>query len=316
MTNKEKYIKFCEKESIPIFSQYWWLDTVCDQNNWDVLLYEKGGKIIASMPYYITKKSIFTYLGMPKLTQTMGPYITYPKEQKYYKRLSWEKEIMSYFIGNLPEFDYFAQNFNHKIKNYLPFYWQGFKQTTRYTYVIENTTDINMIWNNLTSDTRKKIKKAEKNLKIIETDNIDKYFSMVKMSFDRQHLPTPYSLEFFNKLNKECSSHKSRKIYLAIDEQEQIHVAIYIVWDKNSVYLLSSGGNPKLRNSGAKNLLVWHALKFASEQKLSFDFEGSMMENIEIYNRSFGAVQKAFFTITKTNSKILKIKNLVKEIQL
>jgi hypothetical protein len=253
---------------------------------------------------------------MPKLTQTMGPNKIYPKDQKYYKRLSLEKEVMSYFIDNLPKFDYFAQNINHKIKNWLPFYWKGFKQTTRYTYIIENTSDINNVWDNLTSDTRKKIKKAEKNLKIVETDNINKYFSMVKMSFERQNLATPYSIDFFNKLDQACSLHKSRKIYLAMDEQDRIHVAIYIVWDKKSIYLLSSGGDPKLRNSGAKNLLVWHALKFASDKKLSFDFEGSMMENIEIYNRSFGAVQKPFFTITKTNSKILKIKNLIKEIRL
>ena len=53
MTNKEKYSEFCQKEkNIPIFSKDWWLDAVCGENNWDVALVEKGGQIMASMPYY------------------------------------------------------------------------------------------------------------------------------------------------------------------------------------------------------------------------------------------------------------------------
>lgn len=41
---------------------------------------------------------------------------------------------MNYFIDNLPKFDYFNMNFHYSITNWLPFYWRGFKQTTRYTY--------------------------------------------------------------------------------------------------------------------------------------------------------------------------------------
>ena len=48
MTNKEKYRKFCQKEKdIPIFSKDWWLDSVCGENGWDVVLFEKGGEIWA-----------------------------------------------------------------------------------------------------------------------------------------------------------------------------------------------------------------------------------------------------------------------------
>ena len=57
MTEKEirkrKYCDFCSQEPISVFSQYWWLDAVCEDNNWDVILYEKGGQIVASFPYYI-----------------------------------------------------------------------------------------------------------------------------------------------------------------------------------------------------------------------------------------------------------------------
>jgi len=88
------------------------------------------------MPYYVTRKYGLKLIQMPPLTQTMGPYIKYPDGQKYDTRLSREREIMNYFIDHLPKFDGFTVQFSKKITNWLPFYWRGFKQTTRYTYVI------------------------------------------------------------------------------------------------------------------------------------------------------------------------------------
>ncbi len=39
-----------------------------------------------------------------------------------------------------------------------------------------------------------------------------------------------------------------------------------------------------------------------------------MILSIEKYFRSFGAVQKPYFTIEKINSKLLKLRNIIKEI--
>ncbi|SVD38205.1 uncharacterized protein METZ01_LOCUS391059, partial [marine metagenome] len=145
MTNKQKYYIFCEtEENIPIFSQAWWLDAVCG-TNWDVVLVENHGDIIASMPYHMKKKTGFNIITMPKLTQNMGPYIKYLDNQKYEKRLAFEKKVMFQLIDSLPKFDKFSQNFNYNITNWQPFYWKGFQQTTRYTYVISNTDSLDTI---------------------------------------------------------------------------------------------------------------------------------------------------------------------------
>ena len=145
LTNREKYIKFCKKEkNIPIFSKSWWLDALCKEKNWGVALVENGNGIMASMPYYIKKKMIFTIITMPKQTQTMGPYIKYPDGQKYEKRLSFEKKIINELIAQLPKVDMFIQDFHYNITNWLPFYWAGYKQSTSYTYVIEDISDINL----------------------------------------------------------------------------------------------------------------------------------------------------------------------------
>ena len=308
MTNKEKYREFCKYEKgIPIFSKDWWLDAVCVDGKWDVALVEKGGEIVASMPYFIKDDAFFKIISLPILTQRLGPYIKYPKNQKYHKRLSWEKEIMDSLIEQIPKFDTFNQTFDYSITNWLPFYWKGFNASIRYTYVIEDCSNLDLVWSNFSAENRAKIKKAKKIVNIEESNDINKFYKMVQLTFNRQNLDVVFDISLLKRLDRI----ENKKILFAIDKDKNIHVGIYIIWDDRSIYLLSSGGDPKLRNSGAKNLLVWEAINLAKNMGLSFDFEGSMMQNIERYNRSFGAIQKPYFQIYKTTSKLWKIKSAI-----
>lgn len=315
MTNKERYRLFCKQElDIPIFSKDWWMDAVCGEENWDVLLAKRNDEIIASMPYHVHKKSILKYISQPKLTQTNGIWIKYPQNQKYSSRLDYEKKVMFDIIKQIESLniDYFNQYFHHSITNWLPFYWNGFKQTTRYTYIIDKTKDLEGLYQSFSKSVRKNIKKAQDLLKIEYSEDIEEFYHINKMTFSRQNMPTPYSLDFIKRLDLACKSRGYRKIILAKDKDDNIHTAIYVVWDQNAMYLLMSGSNPNYRDSNAKNLLVWEALKIASELDLDFDFEGSMIESISDYNRSFGAHLKPYFSISKTNSKLLKLKETYK----
>ncbi len=308
--SKKQYREFCLKEkSIPIFSRSWWLDTVCGENGWDVCLIDNGNEITASMPYFTRKKYGLTYLTMPPFTQTLGPYIKYPEEQKYEKRLAHEKKLMTRLIEKLPPFAYFNQNFNYTITNWLPFYWKGFHQTTRYTYIINNLQDREQLWKNVSESTRRQVRKAEKKVAVETTDNIDQFYEINKMTFKRQDLSVPYTLESIQKLDQACKNNNSRKIFLASDSENKIHAALYLVWDERSAYYLIGGGDPELRNSGAASLLMWEAILFSSGVTEKFDFEGSMLESVERFFRSFGAQQKPYFRISKTNSGFLKLVN-------
>jgi hypothetical protein len=99
MSSKEKYRKLCEQEtSIPIYSKPFWMDAVCGEDNWDVLLYEKGGEVVGALPYYVKKKFGLSYITQPKLTQTNGVWIKYPEGQTHRSRLAFEKEILTGII--------------------------------------------------------------------------------------------------------------------------------------------------------------------------------------------------------------------------
>ena len=183
MDNKEQYKIICDnKDSIPIYSQYWWLDAVCGSENWDVLLSNKGGKIDASMHIYFADKNK-KYVQQPLLTQTNGIWINYPNNQKITSKLSFEKKVTTDIIEQLEKLklNNYIQHFHYNFKNWLPFYWKGFNQTTRYTYVIDDTSNFEEMYKNIDSSTKNIIRKAEKSVKVKKGLDINKFYEINKM---------------------------------------------------------------------------------------------------------------------------------------
>lgn len=306
MTNKEKYRKFCRVEkNIPIFSKDWWLDSVCGENSWDVAIVEKGGQIFATLPYMKSKRAIFDVITMPKLTQTMGVYIKYPPKQKYEKKLSFEKEMIDLLFNKLANVDYFSQNFHYDFTNWLPLYWKGYQQTTRYTYVIESLENLNDVFSDFSYAKNKNIKKAEKKVKVKFDINSKDFYENHKMTLAKQNSKISYSYDMFKKMYDNCYKYEAGRTIYAIDDEGNLHGALFVVWDDNSAYNLISTIDPDFRTHGAANLLVKKMIEYVSTKTTKFDFEGSMIENVEKSFRQFGAIQKPYFSIYKSNSKIL-----------
>ena len=97
-SSKDKYRVLCDAESsIPLFSKAWWLDAVCGDDGWNVVLVEKGENIIGAMPFYIKHHLGFKKFIQPPLTQTLGPWIR-PSNAKYAKILSYQKSVLGELI--------------------------------------------------------------------------------------------------------------------------------------------------------------------------------------------------------------------------
>lgn len=315
MIVKEKYRLFCaEEKTIPIFSQPWWLDAVAG-DSWDVCLVEKGGIVVASMPYTRSSRLGMTVISKPALTQTLGPWIR-ASNAKYAKRLAAEKDLMVMLIDQLPKYAYFNQTWHHSMTNWLPFFWRGFEQTTRYTYTLSDIHDTDEVWNGFETKIRTDIRKAENKFALkVRTDlPINNLMALNEMTFSRQGKVAPYSSGFVERIVEAAKAREKCQWFIAQDNKGQNHAGVLIIWDEQSAYYLISGGNPELRNSGATSLCLWEAIKFASTVTKSFDFEGSMIEPIERFFRGFGAVQTPYYMLTHMPNKPFKLLKSVREI--
>lgn len=315
MSGREEYALLCEREpSIPLFSQAWWLTAVCGSENWDVALFRKGGQVCGALPYAITRRFGFTVLSQPPLTQTLGPWIK-PLSTGYASRLGEQKDILHALIDALPPYDQYAQNWHYSITNWLPFYWRGFQQSTRYTYAIDELNSEAQLWSGLQEGIRRNIRKAQKRFKLVVHDDsgIETVLRLSQLSFQRQGMGFSYDEALLRRIDAACHQRQCRRAWIASDQEGRPHAGIYVVWDRNSAYYLLGGGDPSLRNSGAASLCLWHAIGEASNVTQCFDFEGSMLEPIERFFRGFGATQKAYFHVWRTPSFALRMRGLLKK---
>ena len=124
---------------------------------------------------------------------------------------------------------------------------------------------------------------------------------MQRKTFERQGRKLPFNESIIRKLDNELKCRDSRVLLYAYDDEDNVHAATYFVFDNNRCYYLLSGGDPDFRNSGATSLLLWEGIKLASNRVKIFDFEGSMIEDIERFVRSFGACPRVYYRVTKFN---------------
>jgi hypothetical protein len=284
-----------------LFHTTWWLDTVAG-DRYDILFIKEKEEIVAAWPLTYNKLMGLHLITLPQLTPKLGIMLAPSSKIKYAEQLSKEINLIANLINLLPKHFLFYQRFSPEFTNWLPLYWANFKQTTRYTYVIENLSDLNKVWQNLRSNAKNHIRKAiENKLKVVTNLSLEKLLDLNQLTYNRQKLAVPYSREYVRRIDQACQKHGARKIFFAVDSEGSLHAAVYLVYDKKTAYYLLGGSNPELRSSGAQYLALWEAIKFAATVSQSFDFEGSMHSNIEPVFRGFGGVQKPYMEITRGN---------------
>jgi hypothetical protein len=271
---------------------------------------EKDGRIVASMPICVESRGPFRYLGHPPLTPVLGPWLR-TSDAKYVTRLAEEKKLMGELIDQLPRYDQFSQKWHRSLANWLPFYWRGFEQTTLYTYVLYDLENLDELWRCVDSRIRREIRKAQGRYGLVvrDSEDIDGFIELNDEVFRRQGRVLPYSRELVRRLDEASRRQGARKIWIATDDNDRIHAAIYVVWDRSSAYYLMGGAAPEFRTTGAASLLLWEAIRHASSVTREFDFEGSMVESIERFFRGFGARQTPYFSVSHTKSRLLRLKH-------
>jgi hypothetical protein len=305
---KEAYRAFCRQEaSVPLFARDWWLDAAVGADAWNVAIVRREGQVIASMPYVLRSRYRLAIVTQPALTPVLGPWLR-QTGGKTATQVSHEKALMQALIDQLPPFDHFAQTWHASIRNWQPFYWNGFQQTTYYTYVLPDLSDTRKVWSGFESKLRRTIHKAETayRLEVRNDLPLDDMLALNHKTFERQGGVPPYPDAFVRRLDAACGERGCRKSFIAVDPDGVPHAGCYMVWDEHSAYGLISGADPAHRASGANSLAMWASIQYAAGVTRQFNFSGSMIEPFETYLRSFGGNHVPYFHISKTPSRLLK----------
>lgn len=308
MGEKKLYQRFCDSTYVPIYSKAWWMDAICEPENWDVWLYKPNDNVLAAMPYYKEQRGKYKYITKAPLTQNNG-IIFKEEKRKLAKEAALQERIINAacdYIDSL-HLDVYEQQFQHTFDNWSPFYWRNYTVLLRYSFVIEKTMDINTIWSNFTPENRNVIRKGQRLTQICTDISPEQFYKEHNRIYKRQGLNCPFSEDLWMRLYQACIDHDAGQMFLARDEDANINALMFLVWDERSVYLLMGGAMPEYSGNQAYPSLIYEGIRLANEKGCAFDFEGSMIRRIARSYREYGGTPMPYYRIRKVfNPEIIR----------
>ncbi len=286
--DKARYLDFCRDHPVPLHLQPWWLDAVCTPDAWDVAVV--GGSIPGAWPWFRTRRRGLPVVQNPPLTAYSGPWLADAAASwPAHKRLTLSYRTLEKLIGRLPDVLFFQQTFRPEMQHGLPFHWAGFRQTTRYTYILEDTSDLPGLYAGLKNTLRTDLRHAEAQVEIVVEDAVDRLFALNRQSFSRKALRQPYSPDTFRRLHAALVQRGQGVGFVARDrERGAVCAGLFLAYNTKEAGVVLAGLDAGSRCPGALHALYWQAIRFCSEKGLRLDFEGSMDAGIERVFRAFG----------------------------
>ncbi|MGS1117369.1 GNAT family N-acetyltransferase [Castellaniella sp. UC4442_H9] len=314
-SSQSDYRAFSKDEpSIPIFSRPWWLDATAGADHWDAVLVRRGDRIAATMPYCMTKRLGFTLITHPPLTQTLGPWIR-PIKGARHEQIAHQHSVLTDLLQQLPAYDYFYQRWHYFQTNWLAFYWAGFDQTTRYTYILRNLSDLSAVFCHFSASKRRSIRKAkDEGIRITFDLPARTFYEHHKRILAQSGADISYPYDLFRRIYEAGYNNNAARTLAAYDARGNLHAAAFVVWDQNHAYDLIGMTDRHHGRSGATALLMWEEIQFAALKSRQFDFEGSMIQSVEAFVREFSPQQTPYFCISRTPSRLYAMAQFTKSL--
>jgi hypothetical protein len=306
------YQDFCKNEpTLPIFMQSGWMDALCGEDteggkNWSVALaMDSKGQIEGALVFQIRKKWGIKTLSEPPLTPFCGVWLRPKTFSKQHEANSFVKKTLTQLIEQLPKAHRYHFRFHYSLTDWQPFYWAGWQQMTRYTYVL-NIAENTGFYKNYNTNTQRNIRKAQSLLSYstdaTPTADFSKFLTINNLTYNRQQLNASFFNQYWNQCEKFLAEEQSRSLFFAHNTEGVCEAAQYVVWDKNNrtAYYLGGGATDAGRESGAMHGLMDFILKEAQKMGMEkFDFEGSMLQGVETFFRGFGGMLMPYHQVWK-----------------
>lgn len=302
----------CDERPVPLFCQAWWMDAVCGEC-WDVCLYEEKGRVVAAQPYHYRRRLGRLFIVQPQLTQYNGVWIDYASTGglTHERKLALEKRACDALIDRIIALHpvCFVQSFHKSFTNWLPYYWRGFTQTTRYSYVIDDLSDPESIMSGFHRRKRELLRKAQAGGLYADFGlSGDELYDFHVYVLSLQGRKILYGRKLFRRIVEASCSRGQGQVLGLRESNGKLAAAIFFVWDSMSGYLLINAiDRTSSVASEASTMVISECIRFLHGKTASFDFEGSMDRNIELSYSRYNTRQIQFMTITRYSSPFWEI---------
>lgn len=291
------YVAFAESHG-SIFNSLEWLSVY--PANLEVMGLYKGDRLIAIWNQWRDKKGPVAFLRTPPLMPG-NALVMDLRSSNVASILSEVKEIMKSIAAYYADLKWtvVSLNFPPEVVDLQPFVWKDFKVVPAYTYRLPLPLNPEAIMERMHHKLRNAIAKSQADGLICKrVFDLSLVRSMVMRSFERKNVKV--NVEIMNLLLNVYAS-ESNSVAFACFDNDKLIAASFCVIDKDKIYYLFGGYDHQSGHRGAGAMCLYQSILFANESgKSIFDFEGSMLPEVERYFRDFGADLTPYYSVNKS----------------
>ena len=285
-----------------VFHYSWWLQTAA--SSFQILvLRDRGGSLLGGIPVPLARRHGLRLVHSPRLTPYLGPIFdlssaTTASDRCYLMRTHGES--LARAIGSFDSFRCVAGASAPDLQGFL---WAGFSIELAYTFRFHGTCSTDCVTKGMTRSHHRTLTKAERlGLTVQSEGSADDLIALSQMTFQRQGTIPSYSADLVRKLWLAARAQGKARIYVARTREGVPAAALLTVNDRRTTYQIVSGVNWNIANCQGGYLVTWHAIQNALAAGQAFDFTGSALRGVEMYNRRWGPASVPVWRIQKTRT--------------
>lgn len=257
-----------------VYAEVWYLDVLTDKK-WECWVY---GDYEVIMPIPIQKKFGIKMVAQPIYCQQLGVFY----------RQEIPEELFRNFEGKLHQYLVRAYHFNEEnTETYQP------KGTIRFNYLLSLQPSFEVLNEGFERDRKKDIRRNQKlGWRLDKEARLMDYLDLLKT--DYADLVDQVEVEYTQACFEEAIKNQALGFYSLFDEQDRICSTCLFLESRNRKILIASARNKSFEKKGMQAYMLSLFMEEMAGTKTWLDFEGSMIKGIADYNKSFGAIPKAY----------------------
>ncbi|NQU88678.1 MAG: hypothetical protein HQ541_23290 [Mariniphaga sp.] len=270
-----------------LYARSWFLDLVAE--GWEALVYEDYKFI---MPLPVKSKWGIRYVSQPAYCQQAGIYPT-P-----------DIEIQKQFAAQLKQ-EFRLINYQINVENDVVAF-EGFQKTEKINYILHLNNSYENIFSNYLKHTKRNLKSCQRfNVSVIKGLLHHEYLKEKELIAGPSYKKSEYTV--LNRLMAQSIAKGKGVIYAAFTGENNLCAAAFYVFDGDRIYYLNSFSNEQGKKNMATYAIMDHVINEYSENDLILDFEGSVIESIAWFFRSFGPLAEKYFYIYSNRLPVVRM---------
>jgi hypothetical protein len=233
---------------------------------------------------------------LPQLTPLLGPAIDDTHSRDIVRR-QIRRSVTLELLDQIPACSRFHQRLHAGIGDTLAFMERGFETIAEFTYEIA-PEPVEQLWRNVRDTTRRVIRRAEEQGRVIDIDPADFARLYAENLRDRGKGYNYMWRSSILPALRDAIDRNRGQLLAAEDASGKIAAAIFFLWDDRITHLNLTTRSPD-SHSGQISKLIWQAIKMSAGHGRTFDFGAVGTPGSVLFYANFGGITRPRYVVHK-----------------